>query len=280
MKSAHVHLLSAALAELKGIGAGSSRSHPPIRVLDIGCGHGQLMIDLAEHWSRSAASLPELEIYGFEVYDHRAGIPGFAESLVDRLSRAVREVAWDDRLRFVAAGDPWPFEEGFFDLAISNQVLEHVKDLGAFFAQERRVLRQGGSSVHFYPSKESLVEPHCGVPWAHRVDRDGLLRWLRSWSRLRIGKFPHYRRSRGSTLQGFCEEFFDYLGRYVFFRPNSEIRSLALEGARLAGFGYQWDLLGRGLRDEWELFPYSYCEGLSRRSLFAALSSSTLVRRF
>ncbi|MDQ8179736.1 class I SAM-dependent methyltransferase [Pelagicoccus sp. SDUM812005] len=280
MKPAHVHLLSAAAAEASRWASEADFSKRRIRILDVGCGYGQLLVDLVEAWPRLGLELPEVEVYGFEVYDHRAGSPGYCAAVVSQLSRAVPAVEWADRIRFAAANEPWPFPDGFFDLCISNQVLEHVQDLQGFFGEERRVARPGGASLHFYPSEETWVEPHCGVPWAHRVDRARLRKWLRAWSRLGVGKFPGYRRSRGTTLEAFCEEFYRYLGRYVFFRSNRQISAWAAEGVSSSGFGYGRELVGRGLRDDWEPFPYRFQRRLSGRCGLARWGSCTLARRF
>jgi malonyl-CoA O-methyltransferase len=43
--------------------------------------------------------------------------------------------------------EPLPFGAGDFDLVVSGLVLEHIRDLDAFFAEIRRVLKTGGRAV-------------------------------------------------------------------------------------------------------------------------------------
>ena len=43
--------------------------------------------------------------------------------------------------------EPLPFPAGAFDRVVSGLVLEHLRDLDAFFAEARRVLREGGRAV-------------------------------------------------------------------------------------------------------------------------------------
>src|SRR5262249_3771256 len=42
---------------------------------------------------------------------------------------------------------PLPLGDATFDLVVSGLVLEHLRDLGPFFAEARRVLRPGGRAV-------------------------------------------------------------------------------------------------------------------------------------
>ncbi len=279
MKPAHIHLISALAAELsERVSYGAAEG--PIRLLDIGCGYGQLIRDLLAVWPTLGAHLPEIEVYGFEVYDHRAGIPGYREEMLAALSRHNPEIDWASRIRFCAASDPWPFPDDFFAAAFSNQVLEHVEELQSFFAEQDRVVRLGGVGVHFYPSRETIIEPHCGVPFAHRVRRSFLKKWLRMWSRLGAGKFRSYRQKRGSELDEFCDEFHGYLGRYVYFRSDHEILKMTSMGGCSAGFSYSQDLVLRGLKDDWEPFQYKAQARLAKRCLLASLGCSTLVQRF
>ncbi len=279
MKPAHVHLISAVAAELvQRVDVG--KVDRPLRLLDIGCGYGQLILDLLETWPRLGRNLPEIELYGYEVFDHRAGTPGYREAVLATLAEEQPAIDWSDRIRLGPADEAWPFPDGFFDAAFSNQVLEHVEDAERFFREEERVVRAGGVGVHFYPSREIVVEPHCGVPFAHRVERGGLKKWIHNWSRLGIGKFPAYRRQRGSSLAGFCEEFHGYLGRYVHFRTNAEVRSIARKCGATAGFRYSGGLFFRGLKDDWEPSVYAFGQSLSSRSLLSPFACCTLVQRF
>jgi len=45
-----------------------------------------------------------------------------------------------------------PFADESFDVVLSSNVLEHVKDLAALLAEQARVLRPGGSAVHAMPT--------------------------------------------------------------------------------------------------------------------------------
>lgn len=277
MKTAHVHLLSVLAAELSV--RGLSKDAGPIRLLDVGCGYGRLMRDLLRSLPRLGIGLPAIEIYGYEVFDHRGSTPGYHDQVCRALSRLEPAVDWKDRVRLGNATEPWPFPDGFFDGAFSNQVLEHVEDLESFFQQLQRVVKPAGFAAHFYPSKAVIVEPHSGVPGAHWVGRHALLAWLRFWSRLGWGKFPSYRKNRGLCLGGFCEEFCEYLGRYVYLRPNAVVLGHAERWSQVAGFKYTSGLLRRAMTDDWEPFPYRYAPAFRDAAGLSAFACSTLLQR-
>ncbi|MBK1877389.1 methyltransferase domain-containing protein [Pelagicoccus mobilis] len=278
MKPAHTHLLSVIGAELRALELGSLGE--PLRILDIGCGYGQLMLDLLAEKSGLGFGAREIEIYGYEVHDHRAGVPGYWEALHAALAEEESGVDWSDRVRLGAADEPWPFADDFFDFAFSNQVLEHVEDLPRFFAEQNRVVRPGGGAAHFYPSRETLVEPHSGVAFAHWLGPERRRGGLRLGSRLGLGKFRDYRESRGYELETFCDEFDNYLERYVFFRENAQILSLARDSSERAGFKYTRDLLKRAFRDDWEVFSYPPQSRFRSRSLCSPFVCTTLVQGF
>lgn len=76
-----------------------------------------------------------------------------------------------------------PFDDDTFDFIFSNQVLEHAKNLPAALSEMYRVLRCGGFSLHFFPSKLKPIEAHILVPFAGMFQA---YPWLLLWSFLGI----------------------------------------------------------------------------------------------
>jgi SAM-dependent methyltransferase len=113
------------------------------RVLDDGCGIGQYVGHLSEL---------AREVYGLD-YER------------ERVMEAVRRLG-NPRV-LCAAGEHLPFPDGTFDVVLSNEVIEHVKDDRAAMAEMVRVLRPGGRAVIFCPNRWYPVEQH-GVFWRGR----------------------------------------------------------------------------------------------------------------
>jgi malonyl-CoA O-methyltransferase len=95
-------------------------------VLDLGCGTGRHALWLAGEGAAVTA------------VDFSAG-----------MLEEARRKAGAEGVRFVVHDlhEPLPFDDGSFDVVVSGLVLEHLRELDAFFAEARRVLRAGGRAV-------------------------------------------------------------------------------------------------------------------------------------
>jgi len=109
------------------------------KVLDFGCGSGQLARDLQ--------SLG-YDVYGCDVYldkdsDNKRGYLKKIETEPYKL----------------------PFDDDTFDIVISTSVLEHAQNTQECFYEIYRVLKPGGYAMHLLPGKYYLpTEPHIFVP--------------------------------------------------------------------------------------------------------------------
>jgi SAM-dependent methyltransferase len=125
---------------------GTARSLKGAHILDIGTGAGYIAGALA------AEAGPEGGVWAVDVRDQRRIMHGFSFTQVD-----------DTDL---------PFEDGFFDVVLSNHVIEHVgerDDQLSHLSEIHRVLKPGGLAYLAVPNRWVLVEPHFRLP---------LLSWL------------------------------------------------------------------------------------------------------
>jgi len=107
--------LRSAIADVRGL-----------NVLDLGCGTGRHSL-----WLSAAGAM-------VTAVDFSEGM--LAEARRKPGADAIQFVRHDLHL-------PLPFAAGQFDLVVSGLVLEHLRELGGFFAEAHRVLRPGGRAV-------------------------------------------------------------------------------------------------------------------------------------
>lgn len=149
------------------------------RVLDNGCGIGTYVAHL-----RPLAR----EVWGLD-YER------------DRVAEAARRLG-PERL-VVGAGEALPFPDASFDVVISNEVIEHVRDDRESVSEMVRVLTPGGRAVVFCPNRWYPVEQH-GVFWRgrYRFGNIPLVNYLPDPLRDRLA--PHVRTyTRPSLLRLF-----------------------------------------------------------------------------
>ena len=108
------------------------------RILEDGCGVGMYLARLA----REARSVVGLEI------EHERGLEALA--LVERV--------------VCGAGEQLPFPADHFDLVLSHEVIEHVRNDRDAIAEIVRVLRPGGRLALFCPNRGYPFETH-GIYW-------------------------------------------------------------------------------------------------------------------
>lgn len=214
----------------------------PMRVLEAGCGNGQLLAHLSNHRWLSRAERRTVELWGFDVSE--------TAPAVERLTGLLPEERWEERIR-TGNSDRWPFQDNYFDIVISNQVLEHVKDMTKFLDECRRTLRPDGVAIHIFPTCRMIVEPHLLVPLVHWLKTDvARTRLLRALYRLglkksgfRVPRNPaaDMRYLRGSTHYRTWQDISDTAAsvrlrcvpRHSFGYLTSAFRRRSLSGAHL-----------------------------------------------
>lgn len=101
------------------------------RALDVGCGTGILMVELAK-------SFPQLELVGLDL----------SQAVLTVAREQIAEVQLGPRVSF-QHGDAqdMPFEDGCFDLAVSSNTLHLLKNPLYMFNEVQRVLRPTGRFI-------------------------------------------------------------------------------------------------------------------------------------
>ena len=131
------------------------RRPPPIRVLDFGCGSGDLVAGLTD--------------LGYDAYG--------CDVTLDMTTN-------DRRFRQIDSA-PYriPFNDDWFDVVVSSSVLEHARNPHEYLPEVRRVLRPHGIAMHLFPGKWYLpYEPHILVPLANYFYPHCPTWWFSLWA--------------------------------------------------------------------------------------------------
>lgn len=141
-----------------------SLTEPGDKMLDVGCGRGTMFDD---------------------------------ERFDDRFVVCVDSHIWDEwahgsRTYVCAAADALPFRDDVFDLVGSFDVLEHLDDDTVGLAEQRRVVRSGGSVVVAVPADQRLWSKHDELVGHRRRYGRADLATLVSASRLGLARLSYF----------------------------------------------------------------------------------------
>lgn len=162
------------------------------RILDYGCGTGTLM-------ALALDKTPGLDFWGADTFE---GLyTDWKNQIPDALQSRILPME----------GGKVPFDDGTFDVVLSNQVFEHVADAETALTEIHRVLVPGGYFLSVFPLADTWFEPHSGIYFAH---------WLKSpkrqdaylafWRARGFGYYPgklapaDWGRQMGHTIRTAC----------------------------------------------------------------------------
>ena len=135
------------------LAAADSPLKPADRVLDLGCGSGEIAAQLATIAQVSCADAIDQRTQGKE-------------------------------LPFHLVRDTLPFADGAFDIVVSNHVIEHLPELAIHLREVRRVLRPGGIAYLATPNRWWPWEFHARLPLLHFLPAELFSRLAMRWGRL------------------------------------------------------------------------------------------------
>jgi SAM-dependent methyltransferase len=173
-----------------------SKKTNEIKVLDSGCGTGKLMKMFLES---------NFDIYGYDISDlHKPDL----YSKIEKVSKVLVE---ENRIKIISINQTLPFDGDFFDFIVSNQVVEHVKNIDLYFKENIRVLKPGGKFILCFPTKEIIIEPHIKLPFLHFLSKKMQFLYLYFYYKLDYEK---------------SSERLSYLNDRCFYRKLDYFRSL------------------------------------------------------
>jgi len=136
------------------------------RILDVGCGLGTYVKKMRGF---------SQEVYGVDVDPEK----------VAEASRTLPNI-------HLAPAEKLPFPDGFFDVVLLHEVIEHVEDDRQAIREAHRVIKEGGRIVIFAPNRLYPLETH-GIFWRgkYRFGNIPLVNYLPDFLRQRL--CPHAR---------------------------------------------------------------------------------------
>ncbi len=115
---------------------------PGIKALDIGCGTGFPLLELANRLDDKS------KVYGIDPW----------EKAIDRIKEKIFLYEITNVEALAATAENIPFENNFFDLIVSNNGINNVQDLDKTLSECYRILKPGGQFAFTFNLPESLKE--------------------------------------------------------------------------------------------------------------------------
>ena len=170
----------------------------PGRVLDYGCGAGQIV-----RLMRARG----IDAWGCDVFyeggDYSNDIPSDVRPYIRRME-----------------GAAIPFAAAEFDVVTSNQVFEHVPDMDVALREIARVMKPGATVLCLFPDRGVWREGHCGIPFLHWFPKRSTARIYYAALLRALGMGYH----KGSkTVLQWSSDFCTWLDEWTYYRPRGEI---------------------------------------------------------
>ena len=180
-------------------------NHKDLKVLDYGCGSSGKVVKLLRKNG--------INCHGMDVFCHQGSN---SPILQDPLAKSgiIKPVSEEGDL---------PVPEKYFDVIISNQVFEHVKNMKSTMSRLGKALKDDGVMYHHFPSKEVIREGHIGIAFSHWFPRNSRIRYYYTlfWRYLGLGRHKDERSPRQWTI-----DMLNMIDTQCCYRKYSEIRAI------------------------------------------------------
>lgn len=174
-----------------------------IKILDWGCGKGDLVKFLNDHG---------YDCYGLEVEDNIKVKDQLKIYDDDFLKKKIFYIKHDNRTKFMS---------NFFDIVITNQVLEHMSNKIEFINELRRILKTGGFSYNILPAKFRLIEVHIKMPFVHWFPKNNLRKILIIF--FNIFKINHWSECKNLSFNQQVKYYFEYSVNKTFYLSANDL---------------------------------------------------------
>jgi SAM-dependent methyltransferase len=221
---------------------GHSVDRVGIKLLDFGCGGGELV---------KSAYLRGIDAYGCDI--------SFDSDWSNEAT--LIELKATNRMRLTmgtasgnvspTSGKPYrlPFEDATFDVVVSDQVFEHVRNYPEAIAELHRVMKPGAAMLHLFPPRYRPIEPHLFVPFGAFFRPRW---WLQLWARLGL-RNEFQRHMSVAEVVADNERFLSTMVNYLV---PAEVNAAFRRGFMLSNA--EADFMRVGRRAKLFVFPWAY----------------------
>ena len=174
------------------------------KILEIGCGDGR-GVNLMRNILKSRHKEFNFEVFGLDYQDE---------------SQNVVKAKYIDRnlIKLKNTSHEYPFKSNTFDYIYSNQVFEHVENIDLLVENIQRVLKNNGINIALYPEKNIIREPHCLIPFVHRIRNRKIKKIIVK------NLYPIFRSKKNKKMID-PASMAEYIINFTFYRSRTEIRS-------------------------------------------------------
>ncbi|MBN1493058.1 MAG: class I SAM-dependent methyltransferase [Candidatus Omnitrophica bacterium] len=177
-----------------------------INILDWGCGRGRTVTRLLE--------------VGFNAYGVDTN-----ELYLTNGRPLLAKRGYDEDERLLAVQETKRFQDGYFDIIFTQQVIEHIRDIEAVISEMARLTKSGGIGIHEFPGKYCIKESHLHIPFVHWLPKN-LLRKIYLSTFFRFNKEPGWRGLIGKSRGIRMHTYYEYLNEYTYYRTIHKLTSL------------------------------------------------------
>jgi len=182
-----------------------------IKILDWGCGNGNLVKFLNDHG---------YDCYGLEIVSNKK-IKSQLDSNNDK--------NLIDKIFFISDDNITKFQSNYFDIVITNQVIEHMSNKNGFIEELKRILRIGGFSYNILPAKFRFIEVHLKMPFVHWFPKNVYRKYMILF--FNLFKFHHWAECKNLSFYQQVEYYYEYSTKKTFYSSaNSLFNNFRMKG--------------------------------------------------
>ncbi|MAH97802.1 MAG: hypothetical protein CMA12_00425 [Euryarchaeota archaeon] len=173
-----------------------NKNNRKIKILDWGCGRGELvkfLIDMG------------YDAYGVELNSSKK----------KNYKSTLKKINSNKKIFFINEKNETNFPDKFFDLVITNQVIEHISNKNRFIYELGRILKKGGYSYNILPAKYRINEVHYNMPFVHWMPKNKLRKYLIFF--FNFFKFYHWDECKKLSFRGQVNYYFNYSIKKTYY---------------------------------------------------------------